>query len=583
MDIRGKEITPRETIENAKRIFDKLGLGYRFERIDSGANTFSHELEIYFKDMPEYTIHSSGGKGITEEYSMASAVGEMIEELSNLILLWDIDYTKLDKYKEKYVSVNEKVLNIKEVLKLNGYIKELREKYGDEIIKKHFESGIKITGKDAEVCLKLTNIKDDTTCYIPFSHLTYETNGMCAGNTEEEALCQGIFELFERFSHNHILKNKINCPLLPEHIYEETKSMGIIKKIESYDNNRYKISIKDCSLGLGIPIVGIIIFDKKNKKYKTSFGCSYSYNIALERCLTELLQTATVGTIQTMEIFSNKNEYDKNNIVNMCISGEAIYPDEFLSDLNPAYEFKEDINLGKDNKEIFENISKIIKKNNINLYYLDSSFLGINSYKIMSVDLVDGALLGIYDNTYVHKGTYKNLDSEKITLKEAENKLNDILYGTIDYGNIPNIIGVTNDKEFKNKDCTPLLDLLTSVLAIKTGDIEMFLKYSGYFLDSYNGENIDGKELLKCLRHLYMYNLKGTSLEITVDILKKIYEEDIIKTCISSMGNFDNIIKLFGFFDRNGNGKFNLCNIRLYNKYVELIKSIRNIRIDNNK
>lgn len=583
MDIRGKEVSPEETIENAKKMLESLGLGYKFKEIYSGVNTYSHTLEIYFKDMPEYVVHSSGGKGITEEYSMASAVGEMTEELSNLLLMWDIDYMELDKYKNKYISVDEKVLNIKEILLLDGYIKELKEKHGEEIIKKHYESGTKITGRDSEVCLKLTNIKDEKTCYVPFSHVTYGTNGMCAGNTKEEALCQGIFEIFERFSHNYILKNKINCPILPKHIYEKTESMRIIKEIENYGSGRYSLAIKDCSLGLGVPVVGIIIFDKKLKKYKTSFGCSYSYNISLERCLTELFQATTIGTLKEMDIFYGNNEYDKKNIVNMCLNGEAVYPDEFLSDLYPAYEFKGDINLGKNNEEIFKAVTEIIKERNINLYYLDSSFLGLNSYKIMSVDLVDETLLGVYDNTYMYKGTYKNLGSNEIKLKDAKNKLNDLLYGTIDYGNIPNIIGVNNSREFKDKDTTPLLDLLTSVLALKTGGIDIFLKHSGYFLGRYSGENEEGKELLNCLRHLYMYNLKGVDIETTINILEKIYDRETIKVCIKNMENFDGIIKLFGFFDRDGNGKFNLCNPELHGRYIKLIKQIRNIRIDCNK
>ena len=54
------------------------------------------------------------------------------------------------------------------------------------------------------------SVKNKEIQYIPdklFSYL-YDTNGMCAGNSKEEALIEGLSEILERYAAIKIFKEK---------------------------------------------------------------------------------------------------------------------------------------------------------------------------------------------------------------------------------------------------------------------------------------------------------------------------------------------------------------------------------------
>ncbi len=48
--------------------------------------------------------------------------------------------------------------------------------------------------------------------------------------------------------------------------------------------------MKDCSLGLGFPVIGTVVIFKDKNKYAFKFGSDPDMAIALERCLTEFFQ-----------------------------------------------------------------------------------------------------------------------------------------------------------------------------------------------------------------------------------------------------------------------------------------------------
>lgn len=53
-------------------------------------------------------------------------------------------------------------------------------------------------------------MKNEDIEYIPdklFSYL-YDTNGMCAGNSKEEALIEGLSEILERYAGTKMVKEK---------------------------------------------------------------------------------------------------------------------------------------------------------------------------------------------------------------------------------------------------------------------------------------------------------------------------------------------------------------------------------------
>ena len=113
------------------------------------------------------------------------------------------------------------------------------------------------------------------------------TNGMCAGNTPEEALIQGISEVFERYVIRSIFRENITPPTVPVEYFQNTTILDRIRRLGEVGITAV---VKDCSLGLGLPVIGLLLTNQENNKYTFHVGADPSPITALERCLTEIYQ-----------------------------------------------------------------------------------------------------------------------------------------------------------------------------------------------------------------------------------------------------------------------------------------------------
>ena len=82
-------------------------------------------------------------------------------------------------------------------------------------------------------CFPSYDVIEDKIKYLPdFIHTTANSNGLCAGNTKEEAICQGICEIFERFVVKEIYFNdKIELPTIPLSTIKELEIYSIIDEV----------------------------------------------------------------------------------------------------------------------------------------------------------------------------------------------------------------------------------------------------------------------------------------------------------------------------------------------------------------
>jgi hypothetical protein len=113
------------------------------------------------------------------------------------------------------------------------------------------------------------------------------SNGMCSGNTPAEALIHGICEVFER----HVLKQLFLSPCSPPDVpLEFFSGHDIHKDLKRLaESNEYRVHVKDCSLGLRLPVIGLLIRDRY-EGYAFHLGADASPVTALERCFTEMCQ-----------------------------------------------------------------------------------------------------------------------------------------------------------------------------------------------------------------------------------------------------------------------------------------------------
>ena len=111
---------------------------------------------------------------------------------------------------------------------------------------------------------------------------------MSAGNNLDEAKVQCLSEIFERAIKRQIIEQEIILPDVPKDIL--AKYPGILAGIEELENKGFSILVKDASLGGKFPVMCVTLMNPKTGGVLASFGAHPSFEVALERSLTELLQ-----------------------------------------------------------------------------------------------------------------------------------------------------------------------------------------------------------------------------------------------------------------------------------------------------
>ena len=109
------------------------------------------------------------------------------------------------------------------------------------------------------------------------------TTGLCAGNTPEEAMLQGLMEVFERYAVKKLYQYGLTPPEIPADEFAGTQ----VLKCLAESGLRY--SIRDLSLGKGYPVLALALWQPGGERAFHP-GAAASREIALERCLTELCQ-----------------------------------------------------------------------------------------------------------------------------------------------------------------------------------------------------------------------------------------------------------------------------------------------------
>ncbi|MGH8854300.1 MAG: YcaO-like family protein, partial [Telluria sp.] len=116
----------------------------------------------------------------------------------------------------------------------------------------------------------------------------YASNGMSAGNTLPEAQVQCLSEIFERAVKREILEGEIALPDVPREVL--AKYPRIVAGIQALEEQGFPVLVKDASLGGAYPVMCVTLMNPRTGGVFASFGAHPSFEVALERSLTELLQ-----------------------------------------------------------------------------------------------------------------------------------------------------------------------------------------------------------------------------------------------------------------------------------------------------
>ncbi len=287
--ILGKDLPLEQTIKNITAMLASLGMKIE---ISSWRNIVPNVWSLHIRDAASPMCFTNG-KGACKESALCSALGEFIERLNNNFFYNDqffgieIANSEFVHYpNEKWFAFEEGTLppGILDDYCLDIYNPE-KELQGSHLIDTN--SG----NKDRGICaIPYTRKSDGKTVYFPSNLIEnlFLSNGMSAGNNLQEAYVQCLSEIFERAIKRQIIEKEIVLPDVPMSVLEKYPS--ILAGIKGLEEQGFPIVVKDASLGGQFPVMCVTLMNPRTGGVFASFGAHPSFEVALERSLTELLQ-----------------------------------------------------------------------------------------------------------------------------------------------------------------------------------------------------------------------------------------------------------------------------------------------------
>lgn len=387
-----KDTTPDTTIQRIRGILSELKIETRESVLENQEiNTCS--LRLSLKD----SSAGSNGKGMSREFARASAYAEFIERLQNNKMAANATFNNVlhEKENDHYIFTDESFLSAEELVREeNAFLRfffqtrtdDERQCDKSELLRRYQKLDYNVHRTRDFLCVPYFSVCEKKDVYIPYfmQNMFYGSNGMCAGNTIEEALVQGLSEIFERRVQKELIMKQRCLPDIPESYIR--KYEDIYRMYQTVKRNRnFNIYIKDGSLGGRYPVCVLVIADKNSGWFGVKMGSHPDYHIAMERLFTEATQGIDLKTFSKKSylLFSNSNVSNVNNLQNSFKTGDAAYPYQlFGEDYDYPFVKPRDFT-GADNQEMLSYAVNIIRQEGYDLLIHDASYLGFPSYHII--------------------------------------------------------------------------------------------------------------------------------------------------------------------------------------------------------
>ncbi len=509
-----KDKKPKETIEFIENILLQNHIKYQITSELNNCNCFySVRVEI-----DNGLKIGTNGKGMTYELALASGLAELMERLQsrNGMKFWYSTKNYPNKAFECEYQSNDLLEKI---------IQDDFERFvGSNLYQYRIDYVNEVTKKKVSVPNRLLN-------------LLCGSNGLCAGNSKEEAIVQGVSEIFERYVHKCISKDHIKCPYIEK---KEIEKYAVYQKMKCIEEHGFIWEVLDCTNGDKYPVVGLIVLERKMSRYAFVLGSDVDFEIALERCITEMLQGKTIDTLaQGMQ----KVAFEKvcSNTFDWNLEKPSDYYDFVDNYINnsvnsPIYLFykdnRETVSVPKifrkmdDNTEALQYVFEILRKNNLQMYTGDFSYLGFPTYRVYVPRLSQ-----IFD---IDEQSYKYIDSlqenmkkimriDSLTQYEKNELLQNFILLSTNYTYRRSPFSSVLFRFYGNKDFDfnfLYLDFVIALLLMSNHEYENALFYYSRFIKEHQIFKINSRnELLKVI-YVYLNEMsQGYDIE---DIYRKL-------------------------------------------------------------
>ena len=382
-----KDSAPEDTIRSIREILDRAGL-------ETNIVWTEHKYRGAKSNRVSITPSTLGtnGKGTDELYASASGYAELMERIENNMLVLRMLRPRVAEHGDFVRFPDERKMEIRGILDQK-----------DSFLTTFFRETGLLSGMSQYLFLrkfaeKYDGLSDGTMVTVPYAdpfrgeivwlpdflvQNVHGSNGMAAGNTIEEAIVQGMCEIFERHVNVLMIKGEAVPPEIPREELEGFSFWSLVEQLE--EGGRYHVSIRDCSLGKGLPVAASVITNRLTGGFVIKLGSHPSMAVAVERTLTEAFQghsdpemftrLSSIGTREMTDSFIN--------IPNVMKVGSGYYPARMFSG-KPDWEYKPWTEWqGLDNAGFLRKMLDMLRAEGRDVYIRDNSHLGFPAVQIV--------------------------------------------------------------------------------------------------------------------------------------------------------------------------------------------------------
>ena len=386
--IKGKD---RDLESSIDTMFGKLDeLGIEVEEA-SWLNPVPNIYSVHIRDK-DCGLMFTNGKGATRKACLASALGEYFERLSCNYFFADF-YLGENFSKGEFVHYpDERWFEVESDEMPEGLLDVgLWDYYDPEgMIKPHQLYDMNSGAGERGICaVPYERQRDSELCWFPINVIgnIYVSNGMSAGNTQYEARVQGLSEVFERYVKNKIIAEGLCLPEVPLAVINRFPK--IAEAIAELEGHGYHLRIADASLGGKYPVMSVTLINPRNGSVFASFGAHPSFEVALERTVTELLQGRSLDQLDGFQppSFDLAEVADHHNLETHFIDSSGLIAYDFLKN-KADYEFY-DWDYDANTHDEFSYLSKIIHDMGNDIYISDYEHLNVYACRIIVPGMSD--------------------------------------------------------------------------------------------------------------------------------------------------------------------------------------------------
>lgn len=482
--IKGKDEALEVSIEKMQAQLKKLGFAIE-EALWLNPVDDIFSVNIRDKNCP---LLFTNGKGSTRNACLASALGEFFERLNCNYFFADyylgqaIAQADFVHYPdEQWFALDKETMHRELLNEPLWSFYDPQQEFTPELLV-DTNSGNAQRG----ICaLPYIRQSDQQTTWFPVNIIgnLYVSNGMSAGNTKMEARTQALSEVFERYVKNRIIAECISLPEVPDEILQMyPRSHSAIVDLE---REGFVISVKDASLGGLYPVLSVTMMEPNSGRCLASFGAHPSFEVALDRTVTELLQGRRLDSLDGFQTpcFDNEAVADPVNLETHFIDSSGLISYDFFkkeTDFDFVY-----WDFDNSTQSEFEFLSAMLDKENKEIYIADYEHLGVYGCRIL--------VPGVSEIYPVEELTWQN-NNEGVVLRERVLSLSDLTKAQAaellqeleqsdysDHSDVCGLLGIAPDPDSVWESLR--IGELKGMLALHTDDYEQALDWSQWCLE----------------------------------------------------------------------------------------------------